>query len=292
MGSAHSSEKTMIYPHPQAETQYGPVEGKRFQTKDGNVFNVFLGIPYAKPPIGQLRFKKPEPPEPWKEIRKTKRYGKRSIQRDFLWDTVDLMVAKGEDCLYLNVVAPSWESKEFQKGYPVMMYIHGGGYVMDSAVKYHYSNLARTLGRHEVICVTIQYRLGFLGYFCTGDENSPGNYGLWDQFMALKWVKENIVNFGGDPNNITLFGQSAGAASVDLLSLSPLSRDLFQKAIVMGGNAETIWAVNSTQQVVAYCREKALSLGFERTAKGKSAFRYFSMAEFKETNGVRKITRK
>ncbi|KAH7698560.1 Protein F15A8.6, partial [Aphelenchoides avenae] len=268
MGSTYSANRPRVYPHPQAETQYGPIEGKRYRTRDGRPTNVFLGIPYARPPVGELRFKKPEPPVPWKEVRKCKRYAKRSVQRDFIWDTLDLKVAKGEDCLYLNVVAPSGVNSQFPNGYPVMFYIHGGGNVMDSAVKYHYTNLSRTLVRHDVICVTIQYRLGYLGYFSTGDENCPGNFGLWDQYMALKWVKENVGNFGGDPENITLFGQSAGAAAVDLLSLSPLSRDLFNKAILMGGSAETIWAVSSKAQLVDYCRKKALRLGFQRSEEG------------------------
>ncbi|TKR86401.1 hypothetical protein L596_011001 [Steinernema carpocapsae] len=175
---------------------------------------------------------------------------------------------------------PGWLQKN--EKVPVMVYIHGGGYMIDSAVKYNYRNLCRTLVRNGVVVVTIQYRLSFLGYFSTGDSNCPGNCGLWDQRAALLWIKQNIANFGGDSSRITISGQSAGGASVDLLSLSPLSRgerpallaklmdlhlDLFQQAIVMGGNAETMWAVSKTQKVVNYCRQHAKNCGFKRVGK-------------------------
>ncbi|KAI1723263.1 carboxylesterase family domain-containing protein [Ditylenchus destructor] len=263
-------------PPPIAQTSNGPVEGKRLRitgTSEPNKYvNVFLGIPFAKPPIGELRFKKPEPLDvTWSAPLPAKRYKSRAIQKDFVWDRMELMVGKSEDCLYLNVIAPGWQPdpNTFPKGFAVMVYIHGGGFVIDSAVKYDYTRIARTLVRHDVVVVTIQYRLGFLGYFSTGDDNCPGNCGLWDQLMALKWVKNNIANFGGNPENITVFGQSAGAASTDLLSISPLSRDLFQQVILMGGSAETIWAVSSKELLIEYCRQKALSLGFQRT--GQSA---------------------
>ncbi|ETN74691.1 hypothetical protein NECAME_12801 [Necator americanus] len=142
---------------------------------------------------------------------------------DMFWDKFTNFTPQSEDCLYLNVFAPAMDPV---KSYPVMFYIHGGGFMMDSAVRYKPSNVARLLVKHGVVVVTIQYRLGYLGYFCTGDDVAKGNYGLWDQLEALKWTKENIHHFGGDPNRITVAGQSAGAVSADLLSLSPLSRGL------------------------------------------------------------------
>uniref|UniRef100_A0AC34FSA9 Carboxylic ester hydrolase n=1 Tax=Panagrolaimus sp. ES5 TaxID=591445 RepID=A0AC34FSA9_9BILA len=194
---------------PEVQTEYGRICGKNFILPDGKITNVFLGIPYAKPPVEDLRFEKPQPPEPWKECLNATKYKSRSIQKDFIWDFLELKVGKSEDCLYLNIMTPEiCDSKK----YAVMVYIHGGGYVMDSAVKYHYTKICR---------------LGFLGFFTTDDEISVGNYGIWDQYMALKFVKDNIANFGGDPNNITVLGQSAGAVSVDLLSLSPFSRGSF-----------------------------------------------------------------
>ncbi|OZC06310.1 Carboxylesterase [Onchocerca flexuosa] len=110
-----------------------------------------------------------------------------------------------------------------------------------------------------------KYRLGFLGFFTTGDEICPGNFGIWDQVMALKWVKENIEYFGGDPDRITVIGQSAGAASADLLALSPHSRDLFKQIILLGGNAECPWAVSDTKAVCDYCFQRAEKLGWKGT---------------------------
>ncbi|EJW88146.1 hypothetical protein WUBG_00941 [Wuchereria bancrofti] len=187
----------------QIETRSGIVEGKQLHCNKGSI-DVFLGIPYAKPPTGERRFKK--------------------------------------------------------NGFPVMFYIHGGGYMIDSAVKYHYSKIAKLLVSKDVIVVTIQYRLGFLGFFTTNDEICPGNFGIWDQIMALKWIKENIEYFGGDPDRITVIGQSAGAASADLLALSPHSRDLFKQIILLGGNAECSWAVSDAKN----CTDNAKMIRFLR----------------------------
>uniref|UniRef100_A0AC34PXE9 Carboxylic ester hydrolase n=1 Tax=Panagrolaimus sp. JU765 TaxID=591449 RepID=A0AC34PXE9_9BILA len=262
MGSTISAKKAAIYPHPEADTQYGRVQGRHFLLPNGRSTSVYLGIPFAKPP-------KPQPPDPWPDVLSAAKYKSRSIQKDFIWDAIELQVGKSEDCLYLNVMAPNWAPPEGQCGFPVMFYIHGGGFVMDSAVKYHYTKICRNLVSMGVVVVTIQYRLGFLGYFSTDDDVCVGNNGLWDQFMALKFVKENIQNFGGDPNNITLFGQSAGGVSCDLLSLSPYSRDLFDKMVLMAGNAETIWSVSPRCRVARNCRAKALKLGFKKPSPGE-----------------------
>uniref|UniRef100_A0A915MQD5 Carboxylic ester hydrolase n=2 Tax=Meloidogyne incognita group TaxID=654580 RepID=A0A915MQD5_MELJA len=262
-----SSSSTKDYlPLPYAYTDKGPVEGKLHQMKDGRYVNVFLGIPFAKPPIGQLRFKKPEEPEPWGPLAlPTRKYKSRPIQKDFIWDRIELGgVGKSEDCLYLNVFTPSWNKPpEFGNGWPVMVYIHGGGFIIDSAVKYHYSLVSRALVRHGVIVVTLQYRLGLLGFLCTGNDGvCPGNMGLWDQLYALQWVNKNISSFGGDPNKITLFGHSAGAAAIDLLSLCPKSRNLFSQMIIIGGSTETTWGVTSKDVIAEYTRKRAKDFGF------------------------------
>ncbi|CAG9537842.1 unnamed protein product [Cercopithifilaria johnstoni] len=247
----------------QIQTKSGIVEGKQLNCNKGPV-DVFLGIPYAKPPIGERRFKKPEMICPWSGILKCKRYQSRAPQKDFFWDRIDLGVGKSEDCLYLNIIAPGWKPQlEFKDGFPVMFYIHGGGYLIDSAVKYHYSKIARLLVCKNIIVVTIQYRLGFLGFFTVGNDICPGNFGIWDQLMALKWVKENIKYFGGDPDRITIVGQSAGAASADLLALSPHSRDLFKQIVLLGGNAECPWAVLDVSKVSDYCYQRARKLGWQ-----------------------------
>ncbi|VDN03548.1 unnamed protein product [Thelazia callipaeda] len=248
----------------QIHTKNGIVEGKPRILCEKGAIDVFLGIPYAKAPTGERRFKKPEPPESWTGVMKCKRYKNRAPQNDYIWDRLDLRVSKSEDCLYLNVISPGWTPpSEFKNGFPVMFFIHGGGYVIDSAVRYHYSKIAKLLVSKDLIAVTIQYRLGFLGFFTTGDSTCPGNFGIWDQIMALKWVKENIKCFGGDPDQITIIGQSAGAASADLLSLSPYSRDLFKRVVLLSGNAECPWAVAKSKRVVSYCRQRAQKLGWK-----------------------------
>ncbi|KAE9548030.1 hypothetical protein FO519_008759 [Halicephalobus sp. NKZ332] len=267
MGSFVSTRKAIVYSHPEVDTQYGKVQGRHHILPDGRSTNVFLGIPFAKPPVGELRFKKPQPPDPWDGTLKAVKYKSRSIQKDFIWDTIELKTGKSEDCLYLNIMTPDWSPPEGSNGFPVMVYIHGGGFVMDSAVKYHYSKICKNLVSMDVIVVTIQYRLGYLGYFSTNDETCPGNNGLWDQYMALKFVKENIDRFGGDSKNITLFGQSAGAVSCDLLSLSPYSRDLFDRMILLAGNAETIWSVSPKCRVAKNSRKKAIELGFKKSGE-------------------------
>ncbi|CEF63474.1 Carboxylesterase, type B domain-containing protein [Strongyloides ratti] len=246
-------------------TQYGVISG--FQYKDIScVVNVFLGIPFAAPPINDLRFKKPEKPQKWIGIYEATKYKAQSIQKPDIITNLIVRVPIKEDCLYLNIVTPQFNTITHTK-YPVIVYIHGGSFCNDSAARYHYSKCASYLVKHSVIVVTIQYRLGFLGYFYTGDDTCQTNNGLWDQYFALKWVKENIATFYGDPNNITVVGQSAGGASVDLLSLSPISKETFHKCIILGGNADALWAIADKQSLLELCREKALDLGFIRKDK-------------------------
>uniref|UniRef100_A0A0M3I4E7 Carboxylic ester hydrolase n=1 Tax=Ascaris lumbricoides TaxID=6252 RepID=A0A0M3I4E7_ASCLU len=240
------------------ETNCGKIVGRTIAIDGGRIVHAFLGVPFAKPPVGELRFKKAVPPERWADVRQCTKHACRAPQEELLIEKILLRVPISEDCLYLNVFAPDWEPPpEQSSGRPVMMWIHGGGFTVHSAAHYGDEGIAKNLCAKEVIVVTIQYRLGILGFSATGDSNSIPNLGLWDQMAALKWVKENIAAFGGDPNNLTLFGQSAGAASVDILSLSPYTRgkflmsfyDLFSKAIVMGGSAHCDWAISDAKAV-------------------------------------------
>ncbi|CEF63953.1 Carboxylesterase, type B domain-containing protein [Strongyloides ratti] len=189
------------------ETKYGPVIGKRIINEQNKEVDAFLGIPFAKPPVGELRFKKPIQPDCWDEPRKCFKFAPRSIQKDmFFWQKYSLMETN-EDCLYLNVFAPvECSLSKFPKGYPVMVFIHGGGFFQKKI---------------------------------TGDEICPGNNGLWDMTLALKWIQGNISFFGGDKDNVTIFGQSAGGCAVELLALSPHSQNLFHKIIPMGGNSQS-----------------------------------------------------
>ncbi|CAD5227774.1 unnamed protein product [Bursaphelenchus okinawaensis] len=262
-----ASKAALLLPHPAVDTEFGPIEGKRILLRDRRVVNVFLGVPFAEPPIGNRRFKRPESPEPWTKTLPCKVYKKRPMQTNYIWDITHTGRGVSEDCLYLNIMAPAWSNKEFKNGFPVCVYVHGGGYVMDSAAGYRYGNIARTLVSKEVLVVTPEYRLGYFGFFCLDDKHCKGNFALWDQAMALKFVKDNIAKFGGDPEKITVMGQSAGGTSTDLLSLSPITRDLFHQKICMAGSAENQWSMSEKEWVIKRCREKALKLGFVRTSE-------------------------
>ncbi|CAB3401147.1 unnamed protein product [Caenorhabditis bovis] len=254
----HHHENSLV-PSKQVRTRNGLVEGFRLNIGDEKEVDIFLGIPFAKPPIGSLRFKNPEHPEDWDGVRKCIRFGPRAPQADFFWERFTLGVGKSEDCLYLNVFSPNWKAEEATNGlHPVMVYVHGGGFLIDSAVKYGDEGIAKYLCRHGVVVVTIQYRLGLLGFFSTGDQSCPGNLGLWDMTMALQWVRDNAHAFGGDPRKVTVFGQSAGGVSVDLLAISPHSRDLFHQVVPMAGNGECTWSTVGKTRLTATCREFAI----------------------------------
>uniref|UniRef100_A0A914BZG4 Carboxylesterase type B domain-containing protein n=1 Tax=Acrobeloides nanus TaxID=290746 RepID=A0A914BZG4_9BILA len=231
-------------PSREVTTKYGKIVGRRMIQKSDRMVDAFLGIPFAKPPVAELRFKKPVPPEPWSDTLHATKFASRCVQLDPFFFVKYKLGPCSEDCLYLNVFTPVWEPPE--GGFPVMVFIHGGGYCIDSAVKYGDIGICQHLvAPHGVVVVTIQYRLGYLGFFTTGDDACDENVALWDMTLALQWVQENIGAFNGDKNNVTIFGQSAGGASVDLLSLSPYSRDLFHKVVPMAGNASCEWAINN-----------------------------------------------
>ena len=214
--------------------------------------NTFLGIPFAAPPVGELRFQPPKPAQSWKpSVYDATSFRKVCIQKRELFEEAFKKVIPnfgksnyGEDCLYLNVYAPAQnDSLNPSTKCPVMVYIHGGGFVVGSAIV----NDGLGLSTYGVVVVTIQYRLGPFGFLSTGDSAAPGNYGMLDQVQALKWVKENIKNFGGDPDKITIIGLSAGGASVSLHLLSRLSANLFHRAISESGVYLSPWAVASPQ---------------------------------------------
>ncbi|ETN83655.1 Carboxylesterase [Necator americanus] len=180
---------------------------------------------------------------------------------------------KSEDNLYLNVFSPAWDPGNSTR-FAVLVFIHGGGFISDSCVKYGDERICEHLCTKDVVVVTTQYRLGYLGFFSTGDEHCPGNFALWDQTLALKWVQENIAFFNGDPRNVTVMGQSAGGASVDLLSICPHSRDLFQRVIPMAGNASCEWSTHNN--MVEVCRKFAESIGISETHHSLNVKSYFS----------------
>ncbi|MFA6451772.1 MAG: carboxylesterase/lipase family protein [bacterium] len=197
---------------------------------------VYKGIPFAAPPVGALRFAPPEESAAWEGPLDATKFGNECVQFP-LGVMATAEPIGNEDCLYLNVWQPVTAAKQKK---PVMVFIHGGGFVMGSGSQpwYEGSNLA-SFG--DVIVVTINYRLGPFGFMAHPSfrdaEGHAGNYGFYDQLTALKWVKKNIGNFGGDAGNITIFGESAGGMSVKLHLISPLSKGLFKKAIIESGPA-------------------------------------------------------
>lgn len=214
----------------------GCLQGTYMLGYQSDKFEAFMGIPYAQPPVGDLRLSNPQPVKPWKDVLDASKAKADCIQKNYLMPKP--LVSGEEDCLYLNVYRPIRKNKKLL---PVMVYIFGGGFFAGSASPLIHGP-EYFMDTKEVILVTLAYRLGALGFLSTGDENIPGNFGLKDQNFAMKWVKNYIHQFGGDPNNITIFGQSAGAVSVHMHILSNLSSGLFQKAIVMSGNAGAAYA--------------------------------------------------
>jgi para-nitrobenzyl esterase len=215
------------------KTEQGRVQGK---TINGGKVRAFLGLPYAAPPIGSLRWKAPEPALKWKGARDASRYGARCAQGDYADDMSFQDNGPNEDCLFLNVYAPADASNKSKL--PVMFWIHGGGYEGGASSEPRHNG--DFLPLKGVVLVTINYRLGVFGFLVTEElakeaNGSAGNYGLMDMVAALRWVHANIRNFGGDPGNVTIFGESAGSYSVSTLMASPMAQGLFHKAIGESG---------------------------------------------------------
>ena len=205
---------------------------------------VFKGIPFAAPPVGKLRWQPPQPPAAWQGVRKADSFGapcmqSKSPERLGPWTRVFLSkMQPSEDCLYLNVWTTPKRTKTLL---PVMVWIYGGGFTSGAGSVEIYNGAA--LAHKGVVLVSANYRVGAFGFFAypgltrESPHHSSGNYGLLDQIAALQWVQRNIAAFGGDPHQVTIFGQSAGAGSVWLLMQSPLARGLFERAIIMSGPA-------------------------------------------------------
>jgi para-nitrobenzyl esterase len=248
-----------------AATAIVTVEGGRLQgAEPAPGVRAYLGIPYAKPPIGPLRWWPPQPLAPWTGIRLAIAHGNPCPQQKFGWNNSSAEHGN-EDCLFLNVLASATGSK-----HPVMVYIHGGSNVAGSAAEELSSGFA--LVPRGIVLVTLDYRLGIFGFLRTPalDAESPhhssGNYGLLDQIAALRWVQKNIARFGGDPANVTVFGQSAGSVGTGLLMASPLARGLFARALEESGQVVGLMPTATKEQSESAWAPVADSLGQNLTA--------------------------
>jgi len=222
----------------QVKTVNGIVEGL-----DESGIHAFKGIPYAAPPVGELRWKEPQPARNWAGVRKTIKFGPRAMQRALFGDMQFRSSGMSEDCLYLNVWTPA---KGANEKLPVLVYFYGGGLMAGDGSEPRYDG--ESMARNGVIVITVNYRLNIFGFFNHPElsKESPhhasGNYGLLDQVAALKWVQQNIAAFGGDPARVTIAGESAGSFSVSAQMISPLAKGTFAGAIgesgaILGNNA-------------------------------------------------------
>jgi para-nitrobenzyl esterase len=215
------------------QTDKGAVEGS---TSADSKIHVFKGIPYAAPPVGDLRWRAPQPASAWTGVRKADEFGPRCMQGRVFGDMVFRDSGPSEDCLYLNVWTPA---ETVNAHLPVMVWIYGGGFVGGATSEPRQDG--ENLARKGVVVVSMNYRLGIFGFLALPElakesgHSAAGNYGLLDQAAALDWVRKNISAFGGDPQNVTIFGESAGSFSVSALMASPVSKDLFHKAIGESG---------------------------------------------------------
>ncbi|XP_064639370.1 acetylcholinesterase-like isoform X2 [Lineus longissimus] len=245
---------------PTATTEKGRVRGVSYNVL-GKTVDAYLGIPFAQPPLGGLRFKHPLPNDPWHGTFNATKLPNTCIQGydaafgnfsgSQMWNPNTNV---SEDCLYLNVWVPR-TSTELRDA-AVLVWIYGGGFSSGTSTLDVYD--AKILAaENEVIVVSMQYRVGMLGFLALGTPEIPGNAGLFDQLLSLEWIQNNIEFFGGDANNVTLFGESAGASSVSMHTFSPLSRGKFARAIMQSGTANAYWATYSLEEARSRAREVA-----------------------------------
>jgi para-nitrobenzyl esterase len=239
----------------------GPLAG---EARNNHV--VFRGIPFAAPPIGRLRFAPPEPVEPWTELRQAREFGPSAMQAAAFAPGAGAEGPISEDCLYVNVYTPALDGRRR----PVLVFIHGGAFIVGASRSPLYDG-GRLAELGDQVVVTFNYRLGAFGYLCLGEEGAQWgaepNLGLQDQLFLLRWVKANIARFGGDPENVTVFGESAGGTSVLLLLAMPAANGLFERAIAQSAGtvlpiAEPAAAINVAAQLL-----DALNLRFSESEK-------------------------
>ncbi|KAF5281269.1 hypothetical protein FQA39_LY05155 [Lamprigera yunnana] len=234
------------------QTIYGKIKGVYQYSASNRIFCAFKGIPFAQPPVGKLRFKAPLPPTSWNNIRNAENDGSLCIQKNYFYNE-NPSVEGEEDCLYLNVYTPRVRKRTSLL--PVMVFFHPGGFVSGTGNSdFHGPEFFMD---RNIVLVTLNYRVGVLGFLSTLDAASPGNWGLKDQVAALQWVQDNIVVFGGNKKQVTIFGQSAGGASVHIHYFSPLTKGLFHRGIAQSGSALAIWARPQNELQLSVTKKQA-----------------------------------
>ncbi|XP_026673537.1 pyrethroid hydrolase Ces2e-like [Ceratina calcarata] len=242
------------------QTNSGPVQGAILTTVWNSIeYSSFKGIPYAAPPIGDLRFRPPVSPEPWDQVRDAVEEASQCPQPDNSG-----AYSGNEDCLYLSVFTPKTKFNDKTALKPVMSWIYGGSFIQGCANTSEFG--PDFFMEQDVVVVTSNYRLGALGFLYLDHPHAAGNAAMKDQLAVLKWIRENIAKFGGDPNRVTIFGQSAGSSSVSLHILSDESRGLFQQAICQSGTSLS-YLYKSREDALAVSNKLATNLGFPSSDK-------------------------
>ncbi len=251
------------------KTVHGIIEGN-YNTHSS--IQTYFGVPFAKPPVGELRWKAPQPLDNWEGVKETKTFGPRPMQTMVFGDMKSRSNGVSEDCLYLNIWTPATRNT---KDLPVLVYFFGGGNVAGDASEYRYDG--ESMAKKGMVVVTTNYRLNIFGFFAHPDLSAEapykasGNYGLLDQHAALKWVRDNIAAFGGDPKKVTIAGESAGSIGVSQQMASPLSKDLIAGAIGESGAS-----INPTMAPIPLEEAEKIGLEFAKNAG------YPSLAELRK----------
>ncbi|CAH2074948.1 unnamed protein product, partial [Iphiclides podalirius] len=243
--------------NPIVTVREGKLRGAVGTLLDGSSYYSFKGIPYAQAPLGEARFRAPLPPKPWQGIRDAIEHGPICTQYDL---SISKLIEGSEECLFVNVYTKTLDRNAKT---PVMVFIHGGSYSYNSGNSETFS--PDLLLRHDVVLVTMNYRLELLGFLCLDTPEVPGNGGMKDQVAALRWVRGNIAKFGGDPDNVTIFGESSGAGSVTAHMLSPIARGLFHKVIAQSGTTIHDWAVDRRARERAFRAGRLLGVDTNNT---------------------------
>jgi para-nitrobenzyl esterase len=253
----------------QVKIEQGVIEGL-YDTRSG--LQYYLGVPFAKPPVGDLRWKAPQPLEPWKGVKMTKDFGPRPVQAIVFGDMNSRSNGVSEDCLYLNVWTPA---RRNTTGLPVLVYFYGGGFVAGDGSEPRYDGAS--MAKKGIVVVTVNYRLGLFGFLAHPElsKEAPykasGNYGYLDQAFALQWVQKNIAAFGGDPKKVTIAGESAGSVSVSAQMVSPLSKKLIAGAIGESGSGISALAAVPLAEAEKQGLEFAQKAGYNSLAQLRAA---------------------